>query len=42
MDGMHQLVSFGAAPTAVLPHVLGMCVASVILFVLATRVFRFE
>jgi hypothetical protein len=42
MDGMHQLVSFGAAPTAVLPHVLGMCVASVILFFLATRVFRFE
>ncbi len=42
MDGMHQLVSFGAAPAAVLPHVLGMCVASVILFLLATRVFRFE
>jgi len=42
MDGLHELVSFGAAPTAVLPHVCGMLFCTLVLFVLASRLFRFE
>ena len=42
MHGMHELVSFGSSPAAVLPHLFGMLAATVVLFLLAARLFRFE
>lgn len=42
MDGLHKLVSFGAAPSSVLPHVLGMGFLTLLLVSLTARVFRFE
>jgi ABC-type multidrug transport system permease subunit len=42
MDALHKLVSFGASPAAVLPHVALMTVAALALLVLSTRLFRFE
>lgn len=42
MDALHRLVAFGAGPAAVLPHVLGMLVATGIVLALAARAFRYE
>jgi ABC-type Na+ efflux pump permease subunit len=42
MDALHKLISFGAGPASVLPHTIGMSAATLVLVVLATRVFRFE
>lgn len=42
MDAMHELVSFGAPVSAVLPHCLGMLAATVLLLGTAARIFRFE
>ncbi len=41
MDAMHQLVSFGAAATAAVPHVLGLAALSLLIGVLSVRAFRF-
>jgi ABC-type Na+ efflux pump permease subunit len=42
MNAMHKLISFGAGPASVLPHVVGMAVAVVVLMAVSTRTFRFE
>ena len=42
MDALHKLVSFGAGPTSVIPHVVGMLLGSIILIAVGTRVFRFD
>ncbi len=42
MDGLHKLISFGAGPASVLPHILGMFAATLLLVALATRFFRYE
>jgi ABC-type multidrug transport system permease subunit len=42
MDALHKLVSFGAPPSAVLPHLAVMLVAAVAAGWGATRVFRFQ
>ncbi|MBZ0269059.1 ABC transporter permease, partial [bacterium] len=42
MDALHRLVAFGAGPSAVLPHAVGMTVATVLVLALAARVFRYE
>ncbi len=41
MHAMHQLVSFGAGPTSVLPDILFMLLAAIAIGFAATRVFRF-
>jgi ABC-type multidrug transport system permease subunit len=41
MDALHKLVSFEAGASSVLPHVIGMVVATAILGRLAARTFRF-
>jgi ABC-type Na+ efflux pump permease subunit len=42
MDALHKLISFGAGPTSVIPHVAGMLLGSIILIAVGTRVFRFD
>jgi ABC-type Na+ efflux pump permease subunit len=42
MDALHKLISFGAGPTSVVPHLLGMLVASAVLMVVGKRIFRYE
>jgi ABC-2 type transport system permease protein len=42
MDGLHKLVSFGAGPASVLPHILGMAATTLLLVLAATRRFRYE
>jgi ABC-type multidrug transport system permease subunit len=42
MDALHKLVSFGASPTAALPHVAAMLVAGFGILLLSARVFRFD
>ena len=42
MDAMHKLVSFGAAPAAVIPHIAVMAVAAIVAGWIVARTFRFE
>ena len=42
MDALHKLVSFGAGPISVVPHLAGMLVGTVLMIAVARRVFRFE
>ncbi len=42
MDALHKLVAFGAGPGSVLPHVIGMAIATAVLIAAASRLFRFE
>ncbi|UCG52332.1 MAG: ABC transporter permease [Candidatus Latescibacterota bacterium] len=42
MDALHKLVSFAAAPTSVIPHLIVMFVVGCILLIVSARVFRFE
>lgn len=42
MNGLHKLVSFGAGPASVLPHIAGMALATIILIAASKKVFRFE
>ncbi len=42
MDAMHRLVSFGQAPTAVLPHIAALLVGGLLLGWMAARTFRYQ
>jgi ABC-type Na+ efflux pump permease subunit len=42
MDALHKLISFGAGPGSVGPHVVGMLFGTVVLVGVAGRVFRYE
>jgi ABC-type multidrug transport system permease subunit len=42
MDGIHKLVSFGAGPSTVLPHLAAMVVTAVIAGAVVARRFRFQ
>jgi ABC-2 type transport system permease protein len=42
MDAMHKLISFGYGPVSVLPHLLGMLLATAILVAAIAKTFRFE
>ncbi|MEK7404075.1 MAG: ABC transporter permease [Acidobacteriota bacterium] len=42
MDALHKLVSFGAAPAAVVPHLAAMAAAALVAGWLAARSFRFQ
>lgn len=42
MDALHALISFGAAPATVLPHVAGFVLGALLLGWLATRAFRYS
>jgi ABC-type multidrug transport system permease subunit len=42
MDALHKLISFGAGPASVVPHVAGMALAVAVLVWLSIRAFRFE
>jgi ABC-type multidrug transport system permease subunit len=41
MGALHQLISFGAAATVAVPHVLGLAALSLLLGVVSVRAFRF-
>jgi ABC-type multidrug transport system permease subunit len=40
MDGLHKLISYGAAPASVVPHVAALCGASLLAGWVAVRRFR--
>jgi ABC-type multidrug transport system permease subunit len=42
MDAVHKLVSFGAAPTTVIPHMAAMLVTAVVAGTVVARKFRFQ
>jgi ABC-type multidrug transport system permease subunit len=42
MDAIHKLVSFGAAPSTVIPHMTAMLVTAIVAGVLVVRKFRFQ
>jgi ABC-2 type transport system permease protein len=42
MDGLHKLISFGAPPATVIPHIAGMALAALLAGYLAARSFRFQ
>jgi ABC-type Na+ efflux pump permease subunit len=42
MDALHRLVSFGAGPTSVIPHLVVMLLATIVAGWLAARTFRFH
>jgi ABC-type multidrug transport system permease subunit len=42
MSALHNLISFGAGPGSVVPHLVGMLAAAGALTAVAVRVFRFE
>jgi ABC-2 type transport system permease protein len=42
MDALHKLVNFGADPSAVIPHIMGMFAATVICGYFVARKFRFQ
>lgn len=42
MDGLHKLVSFAAPASSVAPHLVGMTLGTVVLMLVASRIFRFE
>lgn len=42
MDALHKLISFGAGPSSVLPHLIAMTLGCVVLVAVGARVFRFE
>jgi len=42
MDAFHRLVSFGDPPTAILPHLAALALATVAVGYLAARLFRYE
>ena len=42
MDGLHKLISYGAAPASVVPHVAALCSASLLAGWVAIRRFRTE
>lgn len=42
MDALHKLISFGAGPESVTPHVVGMLVGTIVLIAVGARTFRFE
>ncbi|MFN8178883.1 MAG: ABC transporter permease [bacterium] len=42
MDALHKLVSFAAGPASVLPHLVGMTLATIVMLAVASRVFRYQ
>jgi hypothetical protein len=42
MDGLHKLISYGAAPASVVPHVAALAIASLVAGWVAVRRFRTE
>jgi ABC-type Na+ efflux pump permease subunit len=42
MDAVHRLVSFQSAPSAVIPHIVGMTLAAVVAGAVVARTFRFQ
>ena len=42
MDAMHKLVNFGAEPSAVIPHVVALTLASLLAGAVVARKFRFQ
>ncbi|MFH1755982.1 MAG: ABC transporter permease, partial [Candidatus Latescibacterota bacterium] len=42
MDALHKLISFGAGPGSVLPHVLGMTLITLLLIAVSVKAFRFQ
>jgi ABC-type multidrug transport system permease subunit len=42
MDALHKLVNFAAGPASVVPHLVGMSLATVVMLALASRVFRYQ
>jgi ABC-2 type transport system permease protein len=42
MDAMHKLISFGAGPVSVAPHLVGMALVLLILLGVSARAFRYE
>ncbi len=42
MDAMHKLISFGAGPVSVAPHLIGMSLVLLILLGVSARAFRYE
>ena len=42
MDGLHKLLSYGAAPPRILPHVAALLISSLLAGWIAARRFRFE
>ena len=42
MNALHKLVNFGAAPAAVLPHLVALVVAAGVALWLLSRRFRFQ
>jgi hypothetical protein len=42
MDALHQLVSFGAGPGAVLPHLIVLTIAALAAGWAAARTFRYQ
>ena len=42
MDAMHKMVSFGASPASVLPHVMALLATAIVAGAVSARVFRFE
>jgi hypothetical protein len=42
MDAIHKLVSFGAAPSTVIPHITAMLVTAIVAGVVVARKFRFQ
>jgi ABC-type Na+ efflux pump permease subunit len=42
MDAMHKLISFGAGPASIMPHLVGMVLLTIFLVMLTVRVFRYE
>ena len=42
MHALHKLISFGYGPFSVLPHLVMMTLTTVILLVVAMKVFRYE
>ncbi len=42
MNALHKLISFGAPPTAVVPHLLAMAAGAIAVLWVSSRVFRFE
>jgi ABC-type multidrug transport system permease subunit len=42
MDAIHKLVSFGAAPATVVPHMTAMLLAAIVTGIMVARKFRFQ
>jgi ABC-type multidrug transport system permease subunit len=42
MNALHQLVNFGASPTAVVPHLCALAIAAALALYALARTFRFQ